>query len=93
MAFLITKSGQIYLTLKQEPDRGTHLLQVQYAKLISIAMYVCVSWLLPERLTKKMGALCDGELIARWDLQWSHHIDVGAHPLIHSERTSGTNSG
>lgn len=44
-------------------------------------------------LTKQVGALWDGEFITGWDIQWSHHIDVGAHPLIHSGGLFGTNSG
>lgn len=35
-------------------------------------------------LTEEVGALWDGEVIAGWDLQRSHHIDLGAHPLNHS---------
>lgn len=35
-------------------------------------------------LTKEVGSLWHGEVVAGWDLQWSHHSDIGAHPLIHS---------
>lgn len=43
--------------------------------------------------TEQVGALRDGEFIARWHFQRSHHIDIGAHPLIHSGGLSSTNTG
>lgn len=38
-----------------------------------------------------MGVVCDGKFITGWDFQWSPHIDVLAHPLIHSGGSLGTN--
>lgn len=55
----------------------------------SIYLFFIYVWFLPSTvLTEEVGALRDGELIAGWDLQRSHHIDLGALPLIHSGRFS-----
>lgn len=49
--------------------------------------YLISVWAVSDQLsplTKEVGSFRHGEVIAGWDLQWSHHSDIGAHPLIHS---------